>query len=88
MRAMGIVRKIDSLGRIVIPKEVRDAHGWDKGQPMEMFMDNDNLVIRSYDGERQKEEVLNKLEWVEKNTTDNDLKETLSHTISSLKSIL
>lgn len=48
MKSTGIVRKIDSLGRLVIPKEIRDAEGWDEGQPMEMFMDDEGMVIRAY----------------------------------------
>lgn len=35
LKALGIVRKLDELGRIVIPKEVRDAQGWEKGEAME-----------------------------------------------------
>lgn len=48
MKSLGIVRKLDDLGRIVIPKEVRDSHGWGPGTPMELFMDKDSLVIRKH----------------------------------------
>ncbi|MFC0188451.1 AbrB/MazE/SpoVT family DNA-binding domain-containing protein [Fictibacillus aquaticus] len=47
-KALGIVRKIDELGRVVIPKEVRRTQGWDTGTPMEMFMSADGLVMREY----------------------------------------
>lgn len=59
MKALGIVRKIDNLGRIVIPKEVRDNHGWKSGQAMEMFMTEDGLVMKDYRAEEEKENALN-----------------------------
>ena len=49
MLALGIVRKLDDLGRVVIPKEVRRAQGWKSGQPLEMYTDKDGgLVIKAY----------------------------------------
>ncbi|MEJ9151047.1 AbrB/MazE/SpoVT family DNA-binding domain-containing protein [Bacillus smithii] len=62
MKALGIVRKIDDLGRVVIPKEIRDSQGWKPGQPMEMFLDDDKLVIKPYGKEQEKLEVLDKLD--------------------------
>jgi AbrB family looped-hinge helix DNA binding protein len=61
MKALGIIRKIDDLGRIVIPKEVRRTEGWNEGQPMEMFTDNGSLVIKAYNHDRDKRVVLNEL---------------------------
>lgn len=39
MRATGIVRRIDDLGRIVIPREIRKALGIQEGEPFEIFTD-------------------------------------------------
>lgn len=39
MRATGIVRYIDDLGRIVIPREIRKALGIQDGEPFELFTD-------------------------------------------------
>ena len=61
MKALGIIRKIDDLGRLVIPKEVRRVEGWKEGQPMEMFMDKGSLVIKPYNHDRDKKVVLNEL---------------------------
>lgn len=61
MKSLGIVRKIDELGRFVIPKEVRKTQGWDDGQPMEMFMDGDALVIKPYGKEVEKREAIEQL---------------------------
>ncbi|MCR8979506.1 AbrB/MazE/SpoVT family DNA-binding domain-containing protein [Brevibacillus laterosporus] len=49
MNAKGVVRKIDDLGRIVIPKEIRDSNGLPSGTPMEMFVDEDRIVLRKYE---------------------------------------
>jgi len=62
MKALGIIRKIDSLGRVVIPKEICKAHGWEQGEPMEFFMEGNMLVLQSYEGERQRAEAIQKLE--------------------------
>ncbi|WNS74265.1 AbrB family transcriptional regulator [Bacillus sp. DTU_2020_1000418_1_SI_GHA_SEK_038] len=61
MKALGIIRKIDDLGRIVVPKEVRRAHGWDTNTPMEMFMSSEGLVIRKYRKDDEKSEIISKL---------------------------
>ncbi|GKV66725.1 MULTISPECIES: AbrB/MazE/SpoVT family DNA-binding domain-containing protein [unclassified Sporosarcina] len=62
MKALGIIRKIDNLGRIVIPKEVRRTQEWEEGQAMEFFMDGHKLIIQSYEGERKKDDAISKLE--------------------------
>ncbi|WP_040224508.1 stage V sporulation protein T [Bhargavaea cecembensis] len=45
MRATGIVRRIDDLGRIVIPKEIRRTMRIREGDPLEIFTDRDGEVI-------------------------------------------
>ena len=62
MKALGIVRSIDPLGRLVIPAEVRKAQGWDAHAPMEMFMDGDKLVIQVYRKEQEKNELVQHLD--------------------------
>jgi transcriptional pleiotropic regulator of transition state genes len=51
MKATGIVRKIDDLGRIVIPKEIRKTRGIKEGDPVEIFVDGDCIVLRKYEPE-------------------------------------
>lgn len=48
MRNCGIVRRLDSLGRVVIPKELRDIFGITEGTPMEIYTDETGIVIRKY----------------------------------------
>ena len=48
MRALGIVRKVDDLGRIVIPKELRRVLGIEQGESMEVLADEKGVYIRKY----------------------------------------
>lgn len=49
MRATGIVRRIDDLGRVVIPKEIRRTLRIREGDPLEIFTDRDGgIVLKKY----------------------------------------
>lgn len=53
MKSIGIIRKVDELGRIVLPKELRDSfniQGGAKGSgdPLEIFTDGDNIILKKY----------------------------------------
>ena len=48
MRDTGIVRKIDTLGRIVIAKELRDKLELPEGTPMEIYTDKDTIILKKY----------------------------------------
>lgn len=45
MKATGIVRRIDELGRVVIPKEIRRTQRIRQGDPLEIFTTGDGEVI-------------------------------------------
>lgn len=45
MRATGIVRRIDELGRVVIPKEIRRTLRIREGDPLEIYTDHDGEVV-------------------------------------------
>ena len=45
MKATGIVRRIDDLGRVVIPKEIRKTLKIKEGTPLEIFTDRDGQII-------------------------------------------
>lgn len=53
MKSTGIVRKVDMLGRIVIPKELRNVLDVEEGTPLEIFMDEDKIVLRKYVAQNQ-----------------------------------
>lgn len=48
MKSTGIVRKIDPLGRIVIPKELRRTFDLKEGDPMEIFIEGDIILLKKY----------------------------------------
>lgn len=48
MKATGIVRRIDDLGRIVIPKEIRRNIGLREGDPMEIFLEDNCVCFKKY----------------------------------------
>ena len=49
MKATGIVRRIDDLGRVVIPKEIRRNLHIREGEPLEIFVGEDNsIVLKKY----------------------------------------
>ncbi len=48
MQGTGIVRRIDELGRVVIPKEIRKTLRIKEGDPLEIYTDKENLVIKKY----------------------------------------
>ena len=51
MKDIGIVRKIDREGRVVIPKETRKILGFDVGQEVEMYVENNKLIVSLYKDE-------------------------------------
>ena len=48
MKASGIIRNVDPLGRVVIPKEIRKVMGINEGDPIEIVKVNNDIVMRKY----------------------------------------
>lgn len=48
MKVTGIVKRVDDLGRIVIPKTVRREMGIAEGTPLELFIEKDALIYKKY----------------------------------------
>jgi AbrB family transcriptional regulator, transcriptional pleiotropic regulator of transition state genes len=48
MKSTGIVRRVDELGRIVIPMELRRTFGIEIKDPLEIFVDGDSIVLSKY----------------------------------------
>lgn len=49
MKSTGIVRRVDDLGRVVIPIELRRTLRIQEKDPMEIFVDGDKIVLKKYD---------------------------------------
>ena len=79
MKATGIVRRIDDLGRVVIPKEIRRTLRIREGDPLEIFTDREGeIILKKYKDVRlntiernlQGEEAIAYLEYVSRELGD------------------
>lgn len=48
MKNCGITRNVDELGRIVIPKELRKTLGIESGTPLEIYTDEDYIILKKH----------------------------------------
>lgn len=49
MKSTGMVRKIDELGRIVIPSEIRESMDIQKKDALEIFTDDGRIILQKYE---------------------------------------
>lgn len=49
MKSTGIVRKLDELGRITLPIELRRTLGVGERDPLEIFVDEDRIILTKYE---------------------------------------
>jgi len=49
MKSTGVIRKLDELGRIVIPIELRRTLNLNEKDPLEIFVDGHNIILRKYE---------------------------------------
>ena len=49
MKSTGVVRKVDELGRVVIPIELRKTLGIGEKDSMEIYVDGDKIILRKYE---------------------------------------
>ena len=48
MKSTGIVRKVDELGRVVIPIEIRNKFDIAEKDPIEIFVDGSSIILKKY----------------------------------------
>ncbi|MCT6684592.1 AbrB/MazE/SpoVT family DNA-binding domain-containing protein [Bacillus velezensis] len=48
MKSTGLVRKVDDLGRIVLPKELRDVFNIEQKDSIEIFREDEMIILRKY----------------------------------------
>lgn len=48
MKSTGIVRKVDQLGRIVLPKELRNVLDIPEGTPVEIYTEGETIILKKY----------------------------------------
>lgn len=64
MKATGIIRRIDDLGRVVIPKEIRRSMNIKEGDPLEIYIDSENngIIFIPYKATGYDEKIKNLME--------------------------
>ncbi|MCU7757083.1 AbrB/MazE/SpoVT family DNA-binding domain-containing protein (plasmid) [Bacillus cereus] len=48
MKATGMTRKVDELGRVVLPKELRNTLGIKEKSPLEIFVEEEDIILQKY----------------------------------------
>ena len=61
MKSTGIVRRLDDLGRLVIPKEIRKQYHLKEGDSIEIYIDEERIVLEKYDTLSAKENDILKI---------------------------
>lgn len=49
MKSTGIVRRVDELGRVVLPIELRNKFGITEKDPMEIYVDGSSIILKKYE---------------------------------------
>lgn len=73
MRATGIIRKVDDLGRIIIPKEVRRTLQISEDTPMEFYILPDGITLKVYRPETELQDIVDHFNNVLDNSNDLEL---------------
>lgn len=51
MNAIGIIRRIDDLGRVALPKEIRRTMKIEEGDPLMIYFDKDSIILKKYNAD-------------------------------------
>lgn len=79
----GIIRRIDDLGRVVIPKEIRHKLNIHEGDPLEICLDGDRLYLEKYIASYEYEKHILRL--ADRIINDSDLTDKKSNAVALLK---
>lgn len=86
MKATGVVRKVDELGRIVLPIELRRTLEIVEKDPMEIFVDVDKIILRKHKPrDEERKAVLDDLETLIDSEQDSLKRETLIRTLEFIR---
>jgi len=76
MRNTGIVRNLDTLGRIVLPKEMRRVLGIEEKDPVEILIEDDKIILKKYEpADIFNGETLELIEYCGKKVSKSSIKE-------------
>lgn len=88
MRATGIVRRIDDLGRVVIPREIRRTLHIKEGDPLEIFTGEGGVTFRKYNPTHDVKGFLNGLKEVLQEDSDMKRKPEMMEKVKELEALL
>lgn len=88
MKATGIIRRIDSLGRVVIPKEIRRTLNIHEGDPLEIFTENDGVIFRRYNFTDTVQDAVDELKRKVQDTEDLKHKTDILNRVSELENLM
>jgi bifunctional DNA-binding transcriptional regulator/antitoxin component of YhaV-PrlF toxin-antitoxin module len=85
-KSLGIVRRIDSMGRISVPVEIKKVYGWTPGTAIEMFAGQDGgLYIKKYGNDSKKEQLIDRLMNIADNAASAETNDAVLMAISYLR---
>lgn len=73
MKSTGIVRRIDDLGRIVIPKEIRKTLKIKENESLEVFINDDEIILKKFSNMNDMEKIFNDYISILKDITGNNV---------------
>lgn len=88
MKSTGIVRKVDELGRVVIPVELRRVLGIEERDSLEIYMDGDKVILKKYVSSEiniEKEAAVSELEALAMSAEDKEVEDVLNNAIRLLR---
>ena len=62
MNSTGIIRRIDDLGRVVVPRDMRKSFGLQEGTPLEVCATEEGILFKKYDPGITLMDIVNNLE--------------------------
>lgn len=90
MKSTGIVRKVDELGRVVLPIELRRTLGIEEKDPVEIYVDADKIILKKYtdSGTREKRDnAIKELSRISKHSSNETIKKAMDDAIELLEQI-
>jgi len=85
MKSTGIVRKVDELGRVVLPKELRRTLGIEEKDALEIYTDNDKIILKKYQPNIEKDEVITNLQKMAAGAKNPNVLETIERAIKLIR---
>jgi stage V sporulation protein T len=88
MKATGIIRRVDDLGRVIIPKEIRKTLRIQEGDPMELFISEEGITFKKYDYTANISSIITDLKNVVNDEYDIKNKSAICQKIKELEDII